>query len=227
MLYILGITGSIGCGKSTVTRLLGERGARTLDADQLARQLLSPGAPLLTRVGELFGADLLEGDGPPETRALNRARLAERVFADPARRRTLESLLHPQIFREMAATLARWQQTTPTNALTVAALEIPLLFETGSEPLCDTIAVVICGARQTMRLANRVGLSNTTRQAITAQQMPEEEKQKRAHWIIDNRTDATRLALQVDRLWETIHNEKPPQPAAWPNRWPTGIPQTS
>ncbi|GAB0058536.1 Dephospho-CoA kinase [Candidatus Magnetaquicoccaceae bacterium FCR-1] len=214
MLYLLGITGSIGCGKSTVTRLLGEQGALTLDADQLARQALAPGSPLLDRVAERFGADLLTPD-----RILNRPLLAERVFSDPDQRRALEGLIHPHVFASMATSLERWDAQTAPGQCRIVALEIPLLFETGSESLCDSIAVVICGDRQTERLAERTNLTTTTRQNIIAQQLPETIKQQHADWILDNRCDAETLLSQILNLWKRLTGQFPSQNPAWPGQW--------
>ncbi|MBF0192525.1 MAG: dephospho-CoA kinase [Magnetococcales bacterium] len=219
MLFILGITGSIGCGKSTVTRLFGQMGARTLDADLLARNALAPGSPALAAVAETFGADLLVGDGPPATRGLDRSLLAQRIFSDPARRRQLEAIVHPAVFRAMAALLAEWDQSIPPDTRTVAALEIPLLLETGSAALCDGIVVVTCGDRQNERLAQRPGLSETTRQQIIAQQLPEAVKCQQAHWIIDNRHDPAGLSAQLLPVWNAILTRKPPAQPAWPSQW--------
>ncbi|MEO5347309.1 MAG: dephospho-CoA kinase [Magnetococcus sp. YQC-9] len=214
MLYLLGITGSIGCGKSTVTRHLGELGALTLDADQLARQVLAPGSPALDLVAERFGADLIT----PE-RALNRALLADRVFSDPEKRQALEAIVHPQVFMAMATVLERWEADCMPGERRMVALEIPLLFETNSDTLCDGIAVVICGEQQHDRLAQRPNLSAATRQNIIAQQLPEARKLKRAHFILDNRLDPTSLLSQVRLLWERLQTPIMPENPAWPGQW--------
>ncbi|MBF0627180.1 MAG: dephospho-CoA kinase [Magnetococcales bacterium] len=217
MLYILGITGSIGCGKSTITRLLGTRGARTLDADQLARAALAPGSPLLSQVADRFGADLLATDTPTPT--LNRTLLAERVFADPTRLRQLETLIHPYVFQQMAATLNEWATTPPPHPITIAALEIPLLFETHSAHLCDGILVVACGEEQNTRLAQRPNIPATLRQQIIAQQLPESLKCQQAHWILDNRHDPATLPARLDPIWQELHTRPPPTNPAWPTQW--------
>ncbi|MBF0212891.1 MAG: dephospho-CoA kinase [Magnetococcales bacterium] len=219
MLTILGVTGSIGCGKSTVTRLLGELGAHTLDADLAARQALAPGSPILARVADAFGADLLLGEGPPETRTLDRVRLAERIFADPDQRRRLEALVHPQVFRTLAMTLHQWDLATPAASHAIAALEIPLLFETGSDSLCDAILVVTCGERQQERLASRHTLSPTTRQQIIAQQWPEIRKCQRADFIIDNGSTPDQLSAQLQPIWETLRRRSDDRSPAWPHQW--------
>lgn len=218
MLYLLGITGSIGCGKSTVTRLLGARGAITIDADQLAKEALAPGSPLLIRVAERFGNDLLEGT--PECPQLNRTRLAERIFPDPAAKTALEELIHPFVFRNMATRLDALSRSRAAEKRTIVALEIPLLFETQTETLCDATLVVACGGEQEKRLeVNRPALTPTLRRQIIAQQLPETIKQQRATWSIDNRIDQEQLPKEIDRFWQTLCDQSDPASPAWPKQW--------
>ncbi|MBF0296910.1 MAG: dephospho-CoA kinase [Magnetococcales bacterium] len=212
MPFVLGITGSIGCGKSSVTRLLGELGAITLDADRLAREILAPGTPGLAAVVARFGGEILSATPPGQ---LDRRALAERVFADPAARRDLEAIVHPGVYRAMAEALAG--QGDPV----VAALEIPLLMETNADVLCDLIVVVACGDRQWERLANRAGMSEASLRNVMAQQLPEAEKRRRAHWIIDNGGDPEATARQVRHLWDEVLRRAGERNAerAWPARW--------
>ncbi|MBF0614965.1 MAG: dephospho-CoA kinase [Magnetococcales bacterium] len=213
-MFVLGVTGSIGCGKSTVTRLLGDLGALTLDADHMAKAALQPGSPALHQVTARFGADLLHADG-----TLNRTLLAQRVFADPERLRQLEALIHPRVFASMASTLADWVTRLPSPTGAVAALEIPLLYETHAESLCDAVLVVACGTLQEQRLASRPGLDLHTRQQIIAQQLPEEKKCQLADWIIDNRCPPEQLPARVARIWQEIQHRPTAQQHAWPDRW--------
>ncbi|MBF0428820.1 MAG: dephospho-CoA kinase [Magnetococcales bacterium] len=213
-LFIIGLTGSIGCGKSTVTRFLGEMGALTLEADQLARDVLAPGTPGLQAVVNRFGADLLT-----EEQHLNRRLLAERAFATPQARQDLEAIVHPFVFQNMAAMLTQWERLPITHAVVV--LEIPLLMETHSEALCDQIVVVTCGEAQWSRLQTRVGMSDVSKKNIIAQQLREEEKCQRAHWIIDNSGEQDDTIRQTQLLWQKIHQigGNTQKIGAWPVQW--------
>lgn len=225
MPYLVGVTGSIGCGKSSVTRLLGEMGAFTLDADRLAREVLAPGSPGLARVAARFGADLLLPDPSATGHRLDRARLAERVFADPVARADLEAIVHPGVFGAMAAALARFAAEPAPDPPAIAALEIPLLLETGAESLCDLVVVVACNASQRERLEARGGLSGTVADRIIARQMPEAEKCRRAHRILDNSGDFAATREQTRLLWREIDalRRSTATPRAWPTRWETWL----
>ncbi|MBF0125639.1 MAG: dephospho-CoA kinase [Magnetococcales bacterium] len=218
MICVVGVTGSMGCGKSSVTRLLGEMGALTLDADQLAREILAPGTPGLQAVVSRFGGALLTETDPPR---LNRSLLAETVFADPAARRDLEAIVHPGVYRSMGATLARWERDQPAGAPLIAALEIPLLLETGAGSLCDLIVVVACKERQWERLQSRTGMSASIQEKVMEQQLPEAEKCRLAHWVIDNSHDWASTVSQAERLWLDLRSRclDGRSPRAWPTRW--------
>lgn len=218
MLVVAGITGSIGCGKSTVTRLLGEMGALTLDADQLAKEILAPGTKALQEVVARFGEGILIPGAQPY---LNRSLLAKQVFADPDARRELEAIVHPRVFQKMAATLARWDQETLATSGQIVALEIPLLLETNSDALCDVIVVVTCQDQQLKRLQTRQGFQATCQQNIITQQMPELQKCQRAHWIINNSGTPADTMEQTQRLWAFMQTRLQTTPLswAWPIQW--------
>lgn len=219
MLFITGVTGSIGCGKSTVTQMLGVLGARILDADQLARDVVAPGTQGLQAVVARFGSDILDHASSPQP-VLNRRLLAERVFDNPKARQDLEAIIHPRVYHSMAATLARWEQGSTPGMCLVVALEIPLLMETNVDSLCDLIVVVACGDRQWERLQSRMGMSATSKKNIILQQLPENTKKKRAHWIVDNNGDLSATKDQTKRLWDDIQERIQQQlPQAWPAQW--------
>ena len=185
----IGLTGGIGSGKTTVSELFARLGAGIVDTDLLARELTEPGAPILTRIAAELGAEMLNPDA-----SLNRARLRERVFADPAARARLESLLHPPI-RDLMLERAGALQTP------YAVLVIPLLFETGQEALVDRVLVVDCPqAIQMDRVRRRSGLPEAEIARIMRSQISRADRLARADDVIDNQGELDALHPQVERL---------------------------
>jgi len=185
----IGLTGGIGSGKTTVAELFARLGAGIVDTDLLARELTEPGAPILTRIAAELGAEMLNPDA-----SLNRARLRERVFADPAARARLESLLHPPI-RDLMLERAGALQTP------YAVLVIPLLFETGQEALVDRVLVVDCPqAIQMDRVRRRSGLPEAEIARIMRSQISRADRLARADDVIDNQGELDALHPQVERL---------------------------
>jgi dephospho-CoA kinase len=188
---ILGVTGSIASGKSTVSQLLAGLGASLVSADQLAREVVRPGSPTLQQLLELFGTDILQADG-----TLNRPALAQRVFTDAAARAAVNRITHPAI-----AALA--EQTLRAKVMEGAWLvvyEAPLLFEVGAEGRVDAVLVVTADEEvQIRRLMQRDGLSEEAARIRIAAQMPQAEKVARADFVIDNSgtTEATGQAVRA------------------------------
>jgi dephospho-CoA kinase len=188
---ILGVTGSIASGKSTVSQLLAGLGASLVSADQLAREVVRPGSPTLQKLLELFGTDILQADG-----TLNRPALAQRVFTDAAARAAVNRITHPAI-----AALA--EQTLRAKVMEGAWLvvyEAPLLFEVGAEGRVDAVLVVTADEEvQIRRLMQRDGLSEEAARIRIAAQMPQAEKVARADFVIDNSgtTEATGQAVRA------------------------------
>lgn len=188
-MLLIGLTGGIGSGKSTVAELFAHLGAGVVDTDLLARELTQPGAPALTQIASEFGAEILSPDG-----ALDRGRLRGRVFADPAARARLESILHPPIRDLMLERAAAIR--TP-----YVILVIPLLFETGQQALVDRVLVVDCPeAIQVERVRRRSGLSEPEIARIMASQVPRAERLARADDVISNQVDPEALLPQVKDL---------------------------
>ena len=188
-MLLIGLTGGIGSGKSTVAGLFARLGAGVVDTDLLARELTGPGTPVLARIVGEFGTEILSPDA-----SLNRSRLRKRVFADPAARARLESLLHPpirELMLERAATLS-----SP-----YAILVIPLLFETGQDVLVDRVLVVDCPEQvQLERVHQRSGLPGDEIARIMGSQIPRAERLSRADDVIDNQGDPEALPPQMERL---------------------------
>jgi len=172
---LIGLTGGVGMGKSTAAGLLSALGARVVDTDELARQLVQPGQPALAEIRAAFGPGVLTAAGE-----LDRAALARLVFANAAARRQLEAILHPRIRAGWQAQAQAWRDENCPLGVVV----IPLLFETGAETVFDNILCVAClPAAQHERLAGRGWTPEQIRQRITAQ-MPIEQKLARAHLVI-------------------------------------------
>ncbi len=195
---VVGLTGGIATGKSTVARMLAEAGAHVVDADLLAREVVAPGRPAWEAIVARFGRGVLLADGQ-----IDRERLAAIVFHDPDQRRALDRIVHPAVFEAMAQRLAVLETQDPEG---VAILDIPLLFETGMDGnLAEVILVYAPEAVQHQRLMQRNGLSAEAAAARIKAQLPIEEKRRRAGVVIDNsgRLEATRA--QVARLWRQWH----------------------
>jgi len=187
--FLVGLTGGIGSGKSTVADQLGALGAGVIDTDLIARELTEPGTPTLARIAADFGPGILLPDG-----TLDRSNLRRRVFQDAGARARLESILHPPIRALMLQRAGQLQ--TP-----YAVLVIPLLLETGQVSLVDRVLVVDCPEPiQIERVVRRNGLSEAEVRRIIASQIPRAERIARADDLIDNQGEPRDLMAQVDRL---------------------------
>jgi dephospho-CoA kinase len=194
-MLLVGLTGGIGSGKSTVARLLEERGAVVFDADVLARRAVEPGAPGHDAVVERFGSNVLLPGG-----ALDREALASIVFADPAARRDLEAIVHPEVRRLFAEGCERYDGTDA-----VVVFGAPLLVETGMHTAFDLLIVVSSPVeRQIERLMRDRGMSEAAIRARIAAQLPLEEKAAVADVLIENDGSLEDLERQVDRVWAEL-----------------------
>ena len=172
---LCGLTGGVGMGKSTAAGFFLQLGARLVDTDELAHELVQPGQPALVEIRQEFGASLLAADG-----RLKRDELARLVFSDAASRKKLEAILHPRIRARWQAQVAAWRADNCPVALVV----IPLLFETGAEASFDRILCVACSsATQHERLRER-GWPEAQIQCRIAAQWPVEQKIARAHFVL-------------------------------------------
>lgn len=190
---IAGLTGGIACGKSTVSRLLAQRGAALVDADEVAREVVAPGSDGLAELVAAFGPDILRADG-----TLDRERLGARVFSDPAARARLNEITHPRI---AVLSLLRLQQARDTGA-PVVVYDAALLFETGRAEAFRPLVVVTAPREvQSARLMARDGLSAEQALARIDSQMPVAEKARRADHVIDNGGTLAQTEAQVEALW--------------------------
>jgi len=188
---LVGLTGGIASGKSTVAQRLVEHGALLIDADLLAREVVDPGTPGLAAVVARFGAGILAADG-----SLDRPALGRVVFADPAARRDLEQIVHPAV-RARAAELA---ESAPDGSVVVQM--IPLLVETGQAEAFDLVVVIdVPESVQSQRLMIRDGLSSTEADARLGAQAARAERLAAADVVIDNSGLPDELRAAVDRFW--------------------------
>jgi dephospho-CoA kinase len=192
---LVGLTGGIGSGKSTVARLLEERGAVVFDADLLAREAVEPGTPGHAAVIERFGADVLAPGGE-----LDREALASIVFADPSARRDLEQIVHPEVRRLFAEGSEAYRDTDR-----VVVFSAPLLVETGMHTAFEILVVVSATvATQIERLMRQRGMSEASIRARIDAQAPLEDKAAAADFIVDNEGTLDELESQVERLWNDL-----------------------
>jgi dephospho-CoA kinase len=184
------LTGGIGSGKSTVAALLAERGARVVDADRIAREVVAPGTPGLAAVVAEFGPEVVGPDG-----SLDRPALAAVVFADPAARARLDGIVHPLVRARAAEAVA----AAPADAVVVQ--DVPLLVETGQAGSYDLVLVVETDQEVRVRRLVERGLSADDARARIASQATDEQRRAVADVVLRNDGDRDSLAAQVDRFW--------------------------
>jgi dephospho-CoA kinase len=185
----IGLTGGIGCGKSTVTTIFKQLNAPVIDADDIAHQLVGVGQPALLLIQQTFGNHSLNTDG-----SLNRRYIRELVFSHPEQKQTLEAIIHPLVYQTIQARLVLL--TSP-----YCLLSIPLLFETNKADFVDRVLVVDCPvATQIERVQKRDHLSTERVQSIIDSQVSRAFRIAHAQDVIDNTQSTTELAQQVEKL---------------------------
>lgn len=195
---IIGLTGNIASGKSTVLRMLRERGAETLDADKVVHALFAPGTPVTQAIAATFGEDVLNADG-----SVNRKALGARVFSDPDALRRLEAIVHPAVGRAIEEAIAEARRRpNPPPAFVIEAVK---LVETGRYRLADSLWLVVADPEvQLQRLMNDRGLSREEALARLQAQPPLEEKHLLADVIIENNGSLEDLRRQVETAWQHL-----------------------
>jgi dephospho-CoA kinase len=197
---LVGLTGSIATGKSTVSRMFAHLGARVLDADLLAREVVMPGQPAYLKIVEEFGQGVVQDDGP-----LDRKALGAIVFAEPARRKRLEEITHPAIAARQQRILSVLDEEAFEG---IVIWDVALLFETGGVAKMDRVVVVATDPETELaRLMARDGMAEVGARARMASQMPVAEKAKRAHYVIDNSGDRAQTEGQVKVVYEALLGE--------------------
>ncbi|MCL5425865.1 MAG: dephospho-CoA kinase [Gammaproteobacteria bacterium] len=196
---IIGLTGGIGSGKSTVARAFETLGIPWVDADDVAREIVTPGEPALLAIQARFGDLVINSDG-----TLNRAALRTIVFNDPAQRQWLESITHPKIRERILQQLEELSARGAPYVLLVS----PLLFESDQHALVNqTIVVDIPQELQLARTLQRDGVSESQVHAILAAQLPREQRLSKADHVIDNSGDHASMMQQVSRLDELYRRQ--------------------
>ena len=201
---IIGLTGGIACGKSTVTQLLQRRGADIIDLDQIGHELLKANSPVMKQLLKTFGPEVLDLSGD-----VNRTKLGKIVFSDPLARQQLNDIVHPEIHR-ISRQLA--QSKVKNQADSIIVIESPLLIESGGYRSVDYVVLVSATPdQQIVRLMKRSLEQNKTMTQLDAEkriaaQMSLKEKMAYADYIVDNQGDLTELGKQVDQLWLILTN---------------------
>lgn len=193
-IYVIGLTGGIASGKTTVSDYLKSLGVCVIDADEVAHEVTSPGSAGFKEIIEEFGEDLLTAEGN-----LNRKKLGEIVFSDKEALSKLNAIVHPLVIENIRQMLVKIECSP------CVVLDVPLLFESGMDDLCDEVWVVAVDEdTQVKRLMERDGynLDEATRRVNA--QMPLEEKVRRAHRVLDNTGTIEETKRQVDELFEGV-----------------------
>ncbi|MGQ9613959.1 MAG: dephospho-CoA kinase [Chloroflexus sp.] len=204
-IFLIGLTGGIACGKSTILAMLAALGARTIDADRVTHRLQQPGTPVYQAIVAAFGPQILTAPGG----AIDRRKLGNIVFNDQAALKRLESIVHPAVRAEIQRFLAE-VANAGGYATRLRPVERPIvvidaikLIESGWADECDQVWVVTCPPEQQIeRLMTTRGMSLAEAQARIAAQPPQESRFSRAHVIIDNSGSQARTRAQVEAAWQ-------------------------
>ncbi|HZK24668.1 MAG TPA: dephospho-CoA kinase [Oscillospiraceae bacterium] len=198
-MLVIGLTGGIATGKSTVADLFAKLGAYRIDTDHLARLIVVPGKPAWQAIIQYFGEEILLPDGQ-----INRSKLGKLVFSDAKKRQVLENITHPAIRELMQIKLSEAR----ANGICLALVEVPQLFETDFHQDVDQTIVVTAGEEQQLvRLAVRDGLVGEDARQRLAAQMPLSAKAARADYVIVNNGDLAETERQVKVLWQLLQRE--------------------
>ena len=193
-MILVGLTGGIGSGKSTVSSRLAERGAVIIDADAITREVQQPGSPVIAKLVERFGSSIVDSDG-----ALVRPALAEIVFNDPEALKSLNEIVHPAVGQEMNRRML--EQRTLAN---VVVLDIPLLTENPREGLQGRIVVDVPVDTQVRRLVEFRNFEEADARARISRQATREQRLANADFIVDNSGSPSDLDDQIESLWQWL-----------------------
>jgi dephospho-CoA kinase len=195
-MLIVGLTGNIGSGKSTVAQMIARRGVTVIDADTLARDAVAPGSSALQRIVDRWGRGILAQDG-----TLDRAALRARVFGHLVELDALNTIMHPEIGRRRDALIA----DARLRGENVVLCDIPLLFEAQLDRVVDTV-ILVDAPRETRleRLITKRGLARSVAEAIMATQLSSEHRRELADFVIDNDATLDDLEARVAEVWRSV-----------------------
>lgn len=198
-MIIIGLTGGIASGKSTVAGMLEEKGALLLDADLIAREVVLPGKPAWREIRDWLGPSITGPDG-----AIDRARLGKLIFADPAARQRLNGIVHPRVMESFVTRTEEIRQQCPDA---VVVYDVPLLIEAKMDRLVDLVVLVYAAEEiQLARLQSRDNLPAAEAISRVRAQMPLAEKRAYADVVIDNSGSQAETLRQVNRFWKELHD---------------------
>lgn len=196
-MLLVGLTGGIGSGKSQVAQMFKRLGAYLIDADELAHEAVQPDRPVLKRIVEAFGPEILNPDG-----TLDRATLGRQVFDDAEKRELLNSIVHPYVFREEER---RRKEIAQKDPKAIVLFDAALLIETGSDQLMDKVILVTIDRRKQIgRIMKRDGLSREEAVRRIEAQMPQSKKKSRADYMIDGGQPLDAVEAQVGQIYKEL-----------------------
>lgn len=196
----LGLTGGVGCGKSTAAATLGQLGACVVDADAISHGLTAAGGGAVEAIRARFGEDVIDAQG-----GVDRRKLGEKVFNDEGERRALEAILHPAIQKEM---LRQMDEADQAGA-PVVVLDVPLLYECGLDALCDQVWVVtVSQDQQVLRILKRDQITRDQALKRIESQMPLQEKEARADRVIDTGKSEGEVKNELKHLYRELTRRK-------------------
>lgn len=200
-MLVVGLTGGIASGKSTVSNYLRQLGAVIIDADQLARKVVEPGKNAWLRIKEHFGLEVINEDG-----SLDRKKIGEIVFANPLEREILNKIIHPEVIKETKRLIDHYKEQADIKLIVVDA---PLLLETGMDKLVDEVWVI--NIEPELQIRRVIKRDNLTREGAINRlksQMPTQEKLKFAHRVIDNNNSLAQTFDQLEKAFNEVTNGK-------------------
>jgi len=199
-MFVVGITGSFGSGKTSLAHLFRAKGAAVIDTDRLAHKLLQPNASCFKPIVKLFGNDILRHG------RIDRKKLADIVFGNPAALRKLNAIVHPKVIEQSKKKIAQYRRAKKIKAV---VLDVPLLIESKMHLLCDYIVVVKATyALQIKRIKQRSGLQEKEIARRIKAQMPINQKLKYASFVVDNRKALLQTQKQAEEIWHELLKRK-------------------